>query len=1045
MGRPVPPQSEARASQSEARTPHRLLWPVTATAAAALLAGTVQSPPQVQAQPRPDTAAPVAAVSCADGVWKANYYPNTTLTGTPRKTLCDKAIGENWGSGHPAGISLPNDRFGVRWTMSRNFGGGGPFLLKTAAQDGVRVWIDGKRHVDLWRDYTTTQRASVKVTVPAGKHTVRVDYAAVTGAANVAVTLAPTTPDRTAPLAPGSAKAVSGDTRATVSWARNAEADLAGYRVYRSTSTPVAIDTAHRISGSALLTGTSFTSTGLRNGTKYWFAVTAVDRTGNQSRASANVSAVPADRTPPRAPDILGADGYGDIDLNGNGVPDSGDDLGENFLSWGPSWDDDFSNRDAFAGYHVYRATAPGGPWTRIRSADAGVVQDNGYSDKGAPIGVTAYYKVTAVDTAGNESAPATTEPGEYARNIASALRPDTGLYPPQRPTGLMGSSSEDKAVLDWTANPLGSPVHGLTAGYQVQSASSASGPWDLLVDADTPRTLPWFVDTGLPAGGTRHYRVRAVGKTVDADTPRTYSAWTAPVSVSRPLPPDTTPPAAPGAPEVTAPTDGTTATLTWTTNGWPGYEQDFAGYQITRSANADGPFTDSGSARTPQCAGVPDYEDRVRCTLTDGPIAADATPYYRVVAVDQSGNRSSGTVVRLKRPAPPLPKPPTPTGLTATRDDNGLLLDWNDSPPSEVYLYYLYRTTYGGACERNTYTFETANSYYLDTEPYRRARYCLSVRGFVGNYSDPLWIDVPEYPGPAPQQPERPASAAATDGIRLTWNSNDPTAASYEVWRRTETDAVFIKSGDVPGTTLQWTDPTAPAGTPTCYRTVAVDAVGNRSGFSDTECALRPYAADVTRPARPAGLTGRADGAAVILSWQPVPGATGYIVHRYWTDPAHPGPRVQDQPVTATTVIDTDGLYPSTGAYYAVIAVNADGVRSEAAVLPWIGNGYGASMTLAANGSADGVQLSWEWTCQWSPCAEPTSVAVQRWNTTTQVWDELTSTVPGDAVSYLDTTAPAGTTSYYRVHVYAWHGEYNEQLGHATVPGTRPGVSASR
>ncbi|MDX3453878.1 PA14 domain-containing protein [Streptomyces sp. ME02-8801-2C] len=1033
MGRPVPPQSEARTS-------HRLLWPVTATAAAALLAGTVQSPPQV----RPDTAAPVAAVSCADGVWKADYYPNTTLTGTPRRTLCDKAIGENWGSGHPAGISLPNDRFGARWTMSRNFGGGGPFLLKTAAQDGVRVWIDGKRHVDLWRDYTTTQRASVKVTVPAGKHTVRVDYAAVTGAANIAVSLAPTTPDRTAPLAPGSAKAVSGDTRATVSWARNAEADLAGYRVYRSTSTPVAIDTAHRISGSALLTGTSFTSTGLRNGTKYWFAVTAVDRTGNQSRASAAVSAVPADKTPPRAPDILGADGYGDIDLNGNGVPDSGDDLGENFLSWGPSWDDDFSNRDAFAGYHVYRATAPGGPWTRIRSADARVVQDNGYSDKGAPIGVTAYYRVTAVDTAGNESAPATTESGEYARNIASALRPDTGLYPPQRPTGLRGTLSGDNAALDWADNAVGSPVHGLGAGYQVQSASSASGPWDLLVDPETPLTASQFTDTDLPAGGTRHYRVRTVGKAVDADTPLTYSEWTDPVSVSRPLPPDTTPPAAPAAPEVTAPVGGTTATLAWTTHGWPGYEQDFAGYQITRGTSPDGPFTDTGSARTPQCADVPGGDEQVRCTLTDGPIAADATPYYRVVAVDQLGNRSSGTVVRLARLAPPAPKPPTPTGLTATRDDGGLMLDWNDSPPSEVYRYYLLRTTYGSSCDKNAYTFETANSYYLDPEPFRKARYCLSVRGFEGNYSDPLWIDVPEYPAPAPQQPERPASAAATDGIRLTWNSNDPTAANYEVWRRTETDAVFIKSGAVPGTTPQWTDPTAPAGTPTCYRTVAVDAAGNRSSFSESDCAVRPYAADVTRPARPTGLTGRQDGAAVILSWQPVPGATGYIVHRYWTDPAYPGPRVQDQPVTATTVTDTNGLYPSSNANYAVIAVNAEGVRSETAVLPWVGDGYGANMTLTANGSADGVLLSWVWTCEWSPCAEPTSVAIQRWNTTTQVWDELTSTVPGNAVSYLDTDAPAGATSYYRVQVYASHGEYDEQLGYASVPGTRPGASAS-
>ncbi|WP_051858415.1 fibronectin type III domain-containing protein [Streptomyces cellulosae] len=1035
MGRRVP-------QQSRVRPVGRLLWPVTAAAGAALIAGTVQPPTPA----RPD-AAPAASVTCSAGVWKADYYANTTLTGTPRKSLCDTSVSENWGRGHPAGISLPNDRFGVRWTMRRDFGGGGPFLLQTSAQDGIRVWIDGTRYVNLWHDYASTQRASVKVTVPAGTHTVRVDYAAVTGSANVTAGLTPTTPDRVAPLAPASVKAVPGDGRAKVSWARNAEADLAGYRVYRSTTTPMATDTAHRISGSAPLTGTTFTSTGLRNGTKYYFAVTAVDRAGNQSRASANVPTAPADATPPRYPLLLGADGYGDIDLNGNGVPDPGDDLGENHLSWGPSEDDDFSTQDSFAGYHVYRATAPGGPWARIRSADARVVQDNAYADKAAPIGITAYYRVTAVDTAGNESAPATTESGEYGMTVASALRPDTGLYPPQQPTGLTGELSGDNAVLDWADNPVGSPVHGLTGSYQVQSASSASGPWTLRAGDSPLLTSSQFTDTALPAGGTRHYRVRAVNDATDLGRPRVYSAWTEPVAVSRPLPPDTTPPAAPRAPEATAPEGGTTAILTWTTNGWPGYEQDFAGYQVTRGAGPDGPFTDSGSPRTPQCDAVPGTEEQVRCTLTDGPIAADATPYYRVVAVDQAGNRSSGTVVRLKRPAPPAPKPPTPTGLTATRDDGGLLLDWDDSPPSEVYLYYLHRTTYGSPCG-NVDTFHTADSSYLDTDPYRKARYCLTVRGFEGNYSDPVWIDVPDWnegPGPAPQAPEMPSAAGTTDGIRLTWSAGDPAAARYEVWRRTETDAVYIKTADIPATTSpDWTDTGAPAGVPSCYRTIAVDAAGNRSGFSEDNCAVRPYAEGTARPDRPADLTARQDGDHVVLSWQPVSGATGYLVYRYWSDAANPGTRIQDQPVAGTTVNDTAAPSPSSNAYYAVVAVDAAGVRSEATVLPWMGDGYGASLSLAASGSADGVLLSWTWSCQNDWCPEPSSFAVQRWNPATQVWDELTSTLPGTAVSYLDTAAPAGATSYYRVQVYGQDGDTPEQMGYAAVPGTRPAASAS-
>ncbi|MFJ4849014.1 MULTISPECIES: PA14 domain-containing protein [unclassified Streptomyces] len=1034
MGRPVPVPVPPR---SRVRTAHRLLWPVTAAAAgAALVAGTVQTPPPV----RQDTV-PAAAVSCADGVWKADYYANTTLTGTPRRSVCDTAISENWGKGRPSGTTLPNDRFGVRWTMRRNFGGGGPFVLRTAAQDGVRVWIDSKRYVDLWHDYTSTRSAAVNLTVPAGKHTVRVDYVALKGSANVAVTLTPRTPDKTAPLAPASVKATRGDGRTTVGWAANAEADLAGYRVYRSTSSPVAIDTAHRISGSAVLKGRTFTATGLRNGTKYWFAVTAVDRAGNQSRASANASAVPADTTPPRLPDLLGADGYGDIDLNGNGAPDAADDLGENYLTWGPSWDDDFSTKDSFAGYNVYRAAAPGGPWTRIRSADARVVQDNAYADKAAPIGVTSYYRVTAVDTAGNESAPATTEPGEYARTTAAALRPDTGLFPPQRPTGLKGTPGSGFAVLDWADNPAGSAAYGLTTGYQVQSADSASGPWTLRAGSGAPLTTSAYSDGTLPEGSTRFYRVRAVGKVTRAGTAPAYSAWTEPVTVSRPVEPDIYPPAAPAAPEVTALEGATTVTLAWTTIGWPGYDADFAGYQVTRGTDPGGPFTDYWGVRTPVCTAIaPDTDERVRCTLTDGPIDPDAIPYYRVVAVDRTGNRSSGTVVRLTRLAPP---PPSATGLTATRDDGGVLLDWDDYPSSRLDRYYLYRGSYGDPCV-NSDTFNTADSWYLDTSPYRQARYCLTVRDKQGNYSDPVWVDVPaETDG----SPRRPTAEGTTDGTHVTWASNGLDPARYEVWRRTETDPVFSRVADIAATASpEWTDTGAPAGVAACYRTVAVGPSGSRSYFSDPGCAVRPYPEGTTRPGRPGDPAARQDGARAVLSWQPVPGATGYLVYRDWQDAAHPGTRVQDQPVTGTTVTDTAAPAVRFGAYYAVVAVDADGVRSEAAVLPWTGDGYVSHMTLAATGSADGVRLTWAWVCPYdSGCPEPYAVTVQRWNPATQVWDEVTPPLPGTAESYLDTTAPAGATSSYQVRIQAEDSEGSHYvIGEGATPATRPAPPAT-
>jgi hypothetical protein len=80
-----------------------------------------------------------AASSCASPAYKRQFYANTTFSGTPKKTDCDATVNENWGTKAPAS-GLPKDNFGVRWTVTRDFGSGGPFALPVAAQDGLRVY-----------------------------------------------------------------------------------------------------------------------------------------------------------------------------------------------------------------------------------------------------------------------------------------------------------------------------------------------------------------------------------------------------------------------------------------------------------------------------------------------------------------------------------------------------------------------------------------------------------------------------------------------------------------------------------------------------------------------------------------------------------------------------------------------------------------------------------------------------------------------------------------------------------------------------------------
>ena len=73
---------------------------------------------------------------------------------------------------------------------------------------------------------------------------------------------------------------------ALLTWAPNSESDLAGYNVYRGT--------ASRIYGPSILTvgktATSVIVPGLKENTKYYFALTAFDESGNESAFSEEVS-----------------------------------------------------------------------------------------------------------------------------------------------------------------------------------------------------------------------------------------------------------------------------------------------------------------------------------------------------------------------------------------------------------------------------------------------------------------------------------------------------------------------------------------------------------------------------------------------------------------------------------------------------------------------------------------------------------------------------------------------------------------------------------
>ena len=113
--------------------------------------------------------------------------------------------------------------------------------------------------------------------------------------------------DTTAPAAPQGLTATGGNAQVTLTWTAGSESDLAGYNLYRSTTSPVAT-TGAPVNGGDLISGTSYTDTGVTNGQQYFYALVAVDGSNNASSPSTEASATPA--AAPADPVLVGA---GDI------------------------------------------------------------------------------------------------------------------------------------------------------------------------------------------------------------------------------------------------------------------------------------------------------------------------------------------------------------------------------------------------------------------------------------------------------------------------------------------------------------------------------------------------------------------------------------------------------------------------------------------------------------------------------------------------------------------------------------------------------------
>lgn len=106
--------------------------------------------------------------------------------------------------------------------------------------------------------------------------------------------------DTQPPSSPSGLSGTSQDGAVNLSWSELTTGDLNGYNVYR-TSSEIEDVSGLAPQNDAPISKASYTDTGAKNGTTYYYAVTAVDEAGNESGPSDHVEKTPFS-TPPEKP-----------------------------------------------------------------------------------------------------------------------------------------------------------------------------------------------------------------------------------------------------------------------------------------------------------------------------------------------------------------------------------------------------------------------------------------------------------------------------------------------------------------------------------------------------------------------------------------------------------------------------------------------------------------------------------------------------------------------------------------------------------------------
>jgi hypothetical protein len=113
----------------------------------------------------------------------ADYFANTTLSGTAAKHRIDTIVDNSWGAGTPD-PAVTAGNFSARWTGQVQPYTTETYTFEVEASDGARLWVNNQLLVDNWSNHNPAVKTSGSIAVNSGqKYDIKLEYYESTGAA----------------------------------------------------------------------------------------------------------------------------------------------------------------------------------------------------------------------------------------------------------------------------------------------------------------------------------------------------------------------------------------------------------------------------------------------------------------------------------------------------------------------------------------------------------------------------------------------------------------------------------------------------------------------------------------------------------------------------------------------------------------------------------------------------------------------------------------------------------------------------------------------